>query len=185
MPRLRCRSGGGFQLPLTAAWPVVSAPQPATEPKTMHRYDYRDIIGGAILAAGGLFYGIYAQTHYQLGTLSQMDSGMFPMWLGYVLAGFGVLIVVMALARRGEFTFPTVDWWTLGVVIVSVAVFAFSVRRLGAIPAIVLQVLIVTFADNRLSTLGKLALTVALVAMAYLIFIVALQLPLRLFHWPF
>jgi hypothetical protein len=147
--------------------------------------DYKDILGGAVLTAGGLFYGIYAQTHYQIGTLSQMDSGMFPMWLGYILAGFGVLIMVMGYFRTGEFTLPAVDWWTLAVVIVSIAVFAFCVRRVGIIPAVILQVVIVAFADNKLTLVGKVILAVCLAVMAYLIFVVALGLPLRLFTWRF
>ena len=38
----------------------------------MHARDYRDIIGGGVLVAGGLFVVLYATTQLQVGTLARM-----------------------------------------------------------------------------------------------------------------
>ncbi|MPZ55668.1 MAG: tripartite tricarboxylate transporter TctB family protein [Rhizobiales bacterium] len=151
----------------------------------MHSRAYRDILGGAVLTVGGLLYGIYAYTHYELGTMSAMDSGMFPMWVGYILAGLGALIIVMALVNKGEYAWPVIEWRTLATVLASVAIFAFCVRRTGVIPAIILQVIFVSFADNKLSMLKKVILACVLAFLAYLIFKVGLGLPIHLFDWQF
>jgi hypothetical protein len=63
----------------------------------MHTYDYRELISGTLLVAVGLFAGIYATRHYNLGTLQHIGPGMFPAMLGFLLAGIGVLIALRAL----------------------------------------------------------------------------------------
>ena len=151
----------------------------------MHSRDYRDIIGGVALALAGLFYGTYAYTNYALGTLSRMDSGMFPMWIGYILAGLGIAIAVAGLLRTGAYSFPVIEWRTIGVVLASVAAFAICVRQFGVVPAIILQTVIVSLADNKLSIVSRLVLAIVLAIVAVLIFSVGLDLPLRLFAWPF
>jgi hypothetical protein len=149
----------------------------------MHSRDYRDIIGGGALTLGGLFYGIYAYLNYDLGTLSRMDSGMFPMWIGYILAVLGAAITVPALWRKGEFEFPIIEWRSLAAVLASVAAFAFCVTAFGIVPAIIVQTVIVSLADNKLNLVQKLILGVVLAVAAVLIFRVVLDLPLRLFTW--
>ena len=151
----------------------------------MHSRDYRDIIGGIALTLAGLFYGTYAYTNYALGTLSRMDSGMFPMWIGYILAGLGAAIAVTGLLRTGEYSFPVIEWRTLVVVLASVAAFAVCVRQFGVVPAIIVQTIIVSLADNKLTIISRLVLAVALTILAVLIFSVGLDLPIRLFAWPF
>jgi putative tricarboxylic transport membrane protein len=151
----------------------------------MQSRDYRDIIGGSALTLAGLFYGIYAYTHYELGTLSRMDSGMFPMWIGYLMAALGLAIAVAGLLRKGEYSFPMIEWRTLVVVLASVAAFAFCVRHFGVVPAIIIQSVVVSLADNKLTIVKKLILAVTLAIVAVLIFRVGLDLPLHLFAWPF
>jgi hypothetical protein len=153
--------------------------------QTMQSRDYRDIVGGSALTLGGLFYGTYAYLNYDLGTLSRMDSGLFPMWIGYLLAAIGLAIAASAALRKGEYSFPTVEWRTLVTVVASVAAFALAVPYFGVVPAIALQTFIVSLADNKLNTMMKLVFGAVLALVAVLIFRVGLDLPIHVFAWPF
>lgn len=73
----------------------------------MRNKDSRDIIGGLGLAAVGLFAVIYGQ-RYEFGDLNRMGPGYFPIVLGSMLAGLGVLIALPAFFRCGE---PIIVAW--------------------------------------------------------------------------
>jgi hypothetical protein len=149
----------------------------------MHTRDYRDLVGGGLLIALGLWAGFHAIANFDVGTVSRMGPGMFPASLGFLLAGLGAVIALPALFRSGEM--PTVDWRPMLVIMLGVLVFALTVTRLGMVPAIVLLTLISVFADTKLRLVGGVILSVALSLIAYLIFRVGLGIVLEPFRWPF
>jgi hypothetical protein len=108
--------------------------------------DYRDIIGGLLLVAVGLAYSYYVGTHYNLGELRRMGPGMFPLALGLILAGFGVIMIVPALFRPG--IMPTIRFWTPLFVLTSVVAFANIIGIFGLIPAIVAVIVISSLPSN-------------------------------------
>lgn len=148
----------------------------------MQTRDYCDIIGGAVLVLLGLFCAIYAARGLPLGTVSHMGPGMFPMALGFLLAGLGALVFVPALFRSGHL--PRPEYRPMIAVLVSILLFAFSIRALGLIPAVVLLTFVASLADNRLGLVGTAILSATLSLSAVLIFIVGLGMPLRPFVWP-
>jgi hypothetical protein len=149
----------------------------------LHGKDGRDLIAGVVLIVIGIFCALYASQHYPLGSVSRMVPGMFPTVLGYVLAGFGVLIALPAWFRSGSL--PKPEYKHLFFVLIGTLVFALTVERIGVVPAIFLLTGLAVLADNKLGIIGTLILAGALSAAAVLIFLFGLGIPIHPFVWPF
>ncbi len=145
--------------------------------------DYRDIIGGGIMLAFGLFCAIYAQEHYKLGSATRMGPGWFPMYLGYLLAILGAIIMIPAFFRKGEaieMQYKATFLLTLGVFL-----FAATIKTIGLVPAVLLQMAVTVAADDKLGLKGAAILAASTTLAIYLIFEVGLGLGLAPFIWPF
>lgn len=149
----------------------------------MYLRDYRDIIGGGLLIALGLWSSFYALAHYDTGTLRHMGPGMFPTWLGFILAGLGVLVLVPALFRPGPRV--EIDYRQFVAVVLGVLFFALAVDYFGMIPAIVVLTIAAALADNKLGIVSTVLLIIGLSIIALLIFRLGLGITLQPFKWPF
>jgi hypothetical protein len=172
--RLRGWNGGAF--------PRI-ADETLLREGNMHARDYRDIIGGVLLIAAGLWAGFHASSTFDVGTLSRMGPGMFPASLGFILAGLGALIAIPAFFRSG--TMPSIDWRPLVFCTIGVLIFALTVTRVGMVPAVVMLTFAAVLADDKLGWKGSIVLAIALSLIAYLIFRVGLGIVLEPFRWPF
>lgn len=147
----------------------------------MKRIDWQDVFGGLLMIGIGAFFALYAATSLNLGSIRRMGAGMFPLGVGLILVILGILIVLPALRRGGE---PVrVSLWTPIVICGAVAVFAFTVRKIGVVPAIFLTVFISSLADLRLKPLLSILLSAGLSVMIWLIFTIGLGLPIAMFAW--
>jgi len=145
----------------------------------MRQRDLGDILGGLLMIVIGLFAVWYAQ-RYAFGSPRQMGPGFFPVVLGWVLAGLGVLILLPALRRAGE---PVkFELKPLIVIVSAVAIFGFTLRPLGLVLATMLTVALAAAADRNFSPLGRVVLPVVLAAMIWLVFRVGLGMNLPV--WP-
>lgn len=144
--------------------------------------DYRDIVGGALLVVVGLAFALYSFSNYELGTINRMGPGMFPMALGIILAGFGVMQAIPAFFRTG--VMPEIRVWTPIFVLSGVAAFALLVRPFGLLPAVIAVVVISSFAELKIRPVSLVILTGSLCLMSWLIFSVGLGLPVPMFRWP-
>jgi hypothetical protein len=146
----------------------------------VRRFDYRDLIGGVLLIAFGLFVAFYAY-RYNLGTVSRMGPGMFPVALGYLLAGLGVLIILPALFRPGSpIRFELRPFIAC---LAAVLIFAFAITRVGMVPSIFLLTITAALADRKLSVVGILVLAVSLSLIGVLIFNKGFEMTIPLFKW--
>ncbi len=60
--------------------------------------NYEDFIAGLFfILFGGL--AAYLSTAYNMGTGARMGPGYFPYWLGMILAGIGVIVLLKALGK--------------------------------------------------------------------------------------
>lgn len=141
--------------------------------------DIGDILGGALLIAIGLFAAIYA-LRYDVGTAGHMGPGYFPVVLGLVLIGLGVIIAVPAFARKGEAI--EFRWQPLGLVIASIVLFALTLRPLGLVLATVASVFVAASADRNFSWTGRAVVSAGIALLVYLIF--RLGLGMNLPVWP-
>lgn len=139
----------------------------------------RDILGGLALAVIGGGAALRAGTHLNLGSLGDMGPGFFPTILGVALALCGALIAAPAHMRGvGSGAVARVNLRAILCVIGAVAVFALTIRPLGLVLSGFLAVVVAGLADptTKLSTLVLLA--IGLSGLSWLVFIVALGMPL-------
>jgi len=145
--------------------------------------DYKDITGGGILILLGVGTALYASTNYSVGTMRQMGPGMFPMFMGILLAGLGVSTAVPAFFRAGAaFTFNTRPLFAIAGGLVS---FPLVYPLLGLIPAILSTSILASFADSSSSLRSKVLLAIALSVICYIVFILGLRMPMAPFRSPF
>jgi hypothetical protein len=168
----------------------------------MARIDMRDVIAGLLVILFGAFMAWFSYTSYDLGTVRRMGTGAFPLGVGVVLMGIGVLILLPALRPRkramstsdsgeeGDSSVMPTDlrgWlrlaWKPVPIVLAVAAFAFFVRRVGVVPAIFITVFVSSIADRRLTPLLSIVVAIVLSLMAWLIFTKGLNLPLAMFTW--
>lgn len=62
----------------------------------------KDFWSGLMFMAFGLFFAIWAMTHYQMGTAVRMGPAYFPTVLGGLLAVLGLIIFASSLTARDE-----------------------------------------------------------------------------------
>ena len=147
----------------------------------MSQRDTRDVIGGLGLSALGLFAAWYAHGQYELGDLQRMGPGYFPLALGLILAVLGLLVAIPAWFRRGE---PiTVAWKTLGLVTLSIIVFAFLLKTVGIVVATMVSVLVSSLADSHISWRARLGVAIGVAAVTWLVFILGLSMVIPVWPW--
>jgi hypothetical protein len=144
--------------------------------------DYRDVIGGGVLVLAGALVMLYSTTQLEVGSLARMGPGLFPAALGGILSVLGAIIAVPAFFREGAPV--TIELRPFLFVLASILVFGLTVHLLGIAPAVVLMVLVSTLAERRMSWPGALLLAAILAALAFLIFNVALDIPVEAVRWP-
>lgn len=146
-------------------------------------YASRDVLGGFILFLFGILFSLYVADNYALGSFRRLGSGMFPMILGISLSILGAAMIVPALMRSGRL--PRVDYRSAVFVLLSIGVFALTVRPLGLIPAIVGLVVVSSLAQSDVRPASVFGLCAALSLGAFLIFRVGLGMPLPMLRWGF
>ena len=155
---------------------------------------WRDVAGGTLLAAVGIFAGLRALTQMHVGTPGNMGPGFFPLLLGaaLMLCGLGMIAATLigpVMRRIGARSLspPTrtdeiqVNWRAIGLVSLSVALFAVTLRPLGMVPASFLLVFVAGLADPTTAKSRLAALALGLSLASWVIFILALGMPLRAF----
>lgn len=146
----------------------------------MTEKDHRDLIGGALMTAIGLFAVVFGQ-QYDMGSAARTGPGLFPVALGALLALLGVAIAVPAWARRGEAIH--IEWRAAAIVLGAVVVFAIALRPLGLIPATLLATFLSSLADRNMGWRGRIMLAITVTALTVLIFITGLEMILPLWWW--
>jgi hypothetical protein len=142
----------------------------------------RDILAGLALVAIGGGAAVRAGTHLHLGSLSNMGPGFFPTMLGAALALCGALVAILSLFRgAGPGMAARVNLRAILCIIGAVAVFALTIRPLGLVLSGFLAVVAAGFADPETKPRTLFLLAIGLSGLSWLIFIVALGMPLSAF----
>lgn len=142
----------------------------------------RETMGGLALVFIGAGAAIRAGSNLHMGTLGNMGPGFFPTVLGVALALCGAIITAPALLRRiGPGLSTLINLRAVFCVIGSVAVFALTIRPLGLVLAAFLAVVVAGFADPRTRPVTLVLLGLGLSAISWVVFILALGMPLSAF----
>lgn len=139
----------------------------------------RDVLAGGIFVALGAAFAI-GSLAYNIGSPGRMGPGFFPLLLGLVLVGLGILIVVKGfVAGEGE-PIGVVGWRAVVLMTAALLFFGLTVRGLGVVAALFGASLLTALARSQTSIREALVIAAGLTALSVLIFIVALQLRLPL-----
>ena len=148
----------------------------------LKQIDTRDFIAGAALIAVGLFVALYASSHYTVGDPARMGPGFFPTALGWILAGLGVLIVLLSFRKTVHaFEPPPFALRPFLAVLLAIGVFSALVDRVGLVPTALVMTVIAAFANSEFNLLRALVLGAFLALLSWLIFSVGLQMTLPAF----
>jgi hypothetical protein len=143
------------------------------------RLALKDLLAGGIFIALGVAFAA-GSLAYDIGTPVRMGPGYFPLVLGVVLAGLGVLVIVKGfIAGEGE-PIGDVDWRAVILITAALLFFGLTVRGLGVVGALFGASLLAALARSQTSRREALVIAVGLTALSVVIFIVALQLRLPL-----
>lgn len=150
----------------------------------MKSIDWRELIAGALFSAVGAAVALYASTHYQVGTAARMGPGYFPTMLGWILAALGVVIALMSFRNTVHVLKPPpFTPRPFIAVIVAVALFALLISRIGLIPTTIISVMVTASGSDSFRPRRALMLAICLSVLAWLIFVLGLQMTLPPFAW--
>lgn len=141
----------------------------------------RDFWAGLMFIAFGLFFLLWALTHYKMGTAVRMGPAYFPSVLGGLLAFLGLLVLIDSLVEAG----PRVSRFhfrPLLLILVACLAFAYALRPLGLVGAIAALVFIGAAGGHEFRWKEVAILYVALAVFSVLVFVKGLTLPFPV--WP-
>lgn len=140
--------------------------------------DIHDLVGGLLMSAAGLFFALYGR-EYNFGSADRMGPGYFPVVLGWLLFGLGLLLAIPAWWRQGS---PIVlQWGNLFWSVASLLAFALLLYPLGVALAALAASLVALIA-TKMSLRTRLLVSLAVAALTTVIFPIGLRMTLPI--WP-
>jgi hypothetical protein len=141
----------------------------------------KDFWSGLMFLGFGLFFLVWAVTHYQMGTAVRMGPAYFPAVLGGMLAVLGGIILLGSLVAQGasvpQFHFRPVVFITIGVVL-----YGYLMKPLGLILATGALVYVSAFGGHEFKWKEVTILFVILAIFSWAVFVKGLTLPFPI--WP-
>jgi hypothetical protein len=158
-----------------------------------------DLLCGAIFVLIGAAFAANALAELPIGTAVRMGPGYFPLVLagllvllgiGIAASGIGTATPVPAVLHPPE-TVPAIGvqaalarlgpWRGVVAILASPIIFGLGIQPLGLIPSLAAAVFVASFASRRMTPLFAVVMTAMLTLFCYLVFVIGLRLPLRLY----
>ena len=136
----------------------------------------KEFWAGLMFIGFGLFFMIWAMTHYQMGTAVRMGPAYFPTVLGGLLAFLGFLVLLEAFAMEGP-KVPTFHFRPLVLISGACVVYGYTMKPLGLILATALLVFISALGGHEFKWKEVAILYVVLIVFSLLVFVKGLTLP--------
>lgn len=147
----------------------------------------RDFHAGVLVTLLGAGVTYDSASFYEVGTLSHMGPGMFPLMLGVILTFIGVLISGNAQATPlgpDEHILPRQrEWRGWFCILAGPILFIVFGEFFGMAPAIFMCVFVAALGDRTSSTKGSTILALGVTFFGCLLFSYVLKLPFPLFRW--
>jgi hypothetical protein len=141
----------------------------------------KDFWSGLMFIVSGLFFAIWAVTHYQMGTAVRMGPAYFPAMLGGLLAVLGAVIVASSLAMEGP-KVPTFFFRPLLMISLGCVLYGYLMKPLGLTGATAALVYVGALGGHEFRWKEVTILYAILMAFSWLVFVKGLSLPFPL--WP-
>lgn len=144
----------------------------------------KDHYGGALMVLIGLG-AAYQGLSYNVGTLTRMGPGFFPVAIGIVLALVGVAIFATAKASQPDPAEPKLapEWRGWSLIVLSLVAFIVLGIYGGLLPATVAVVFISAMADRQNTIKSAIILSLILTVVCVVVFWWALDMPFPLLRW--
>jgi hypothetical protein len=144
----------------------------------------KDYYGGGLMALLGLGAILQGKT-YDVGTLTHMGPGFFPVALGTLLLLIGAAIAVTAKGAvpSGEAKHLAPEWRGWICIVLSIAAFVVLGTYGGLLPATFAIVFISAMGDRQNTFKSALTLSLTMVVVCIVIFWWALKMQFPLFQW--
>lgn len=136
----------------------------------------KDLAAGAVFIAIGLYFGLSAWFGLRIGRATAMGPGYFPVWLGAILVGFGLVIAIAAIGKPSV-PMGIVSWRGVSLVTAGVVFFGVTVRGLGFAPALFFGVMMAALSTEKTSLRSAAIISFVLSAFSIAVFVWALRLP--------
>jgi two-component system, LuxR family, response regulator DctR len=145
-------------------------------PPAMRIRNHRDFWSGVLFIATGVLFMVLSR-QYNLGTAAKMGPGYFPTILGGLMAALGVLIMLPAFSSRGpQVRVDKIDFKSIVLILVAVAVYAATLPKLGFIVSLFLLIMISSLASHEFKLTTSLISSVVLLLFSWLVFVKGLEL---------
>lgn len=151
--------------------------------KRVRRF-HKDLWGGGLMMVLGVAVAIHA-TSFEVGTLSRMGPGYFPLALGVILTIAGAAIAAGGYRAQVEDAgAPTLrpQWKAWALICASIVAFVVFAEYAGLVPATFGIVFISALADRENTWKEATVLALALVIVCVVVFWWGLQVQLPLFR---
>ncbi|HYF57391.1 MAG TPA: tripartite tricarboxylate transporter TctB family protein [Burkholderiaceae bacterium] len=138
--------------------------------------NHRDFWAGVLFICTGLLFVVLSR-QYTLGSAAKMGPGYFPTILGGLMAALGLMVLLPSLARSTpELRVARFDLKAIGLVLLAVAVYAWTLPKLGFIVSLFLLIFIASLASHEFRLKTTLVSSVVLLIFSYLVFVKGLEL---------
>jgi uncharacterized membrane protein len=146
----------------------------------------RDFYAGGLTTLLGAAVTLDSTT-YELGTMTHMGPGMFPLMLGIVLTFIGILIFGTSLVTplgEDEHILPRQkEWRGWFCILAGPILFIVFGEFFGMAPATFMCVFVSALGDRTSTLKGSLLLAAGVTFFGCLLFSYVLQLPFPIFRW--
>jgi len=142
--------------------------------------NYQELGAGAIYLVFGLA-ALWFGWEYPMGSGARMGPGYFPLVLGAIMSGFGIVSLLRAFVLGNE-PMPRFAWRPLALIIGSVVLFGLLLSYVGLPLALAALILVSASASENFKLEWKPFVGMAiLIALCALVFVKALGVPLPLY----
>ena len=125
--------------------------------------------------------GLLAARGYSLRTPGRMGPGYFPMLLGAVLGGLGLVLVVRSFVSAGD-VLTRLHVLPLAIIALGVCLFGVFIERLGLVISLIVVTVVTALASRESRPMEFAALALVLAGFSVGVFVYGLRLPLPI--WP-
>jgi hypothetical protein len=136
----------------------------------------KDFWAGLMFMGIGLFFTVWALTHYQMGSAVRMGPAYFPTVLGGLLAFLGVLVFIESFAMEGP-RVPKFAFRPLILISVACVVYGYLMKPAGLILATAALVFISAYGGHEFKWKEVIILYIVLIVFSLLVFVKGLTLP--------
>lgn len=144
----------------------------------------KEILAGSFFLFTSLAFFLLGK-NLELGSLRSMGPGFFPMIVTGILALLGMITIAAGLrADKGTGKIDLASLRPLACIFASPALFAILMEPFGLAPSLILSVWLATAGGKPWKPVKSLLLSVVVTAFCYLVFVIALGMPIPLFSWP-